>query len=280
MYRKILAAVNEFTNSEHAARYAVALARSCGASLSFVFVAEDKIDKLTFRRAESALERLFIEAEENGVDVQSMIETGDPLEKITEIVKREDIDIVFAATRREDIERRFYAGTIARSLSLKLPCSVALVRVVHMGRAHPKNILVPLKARIDCIKERVYFTAKMAEGFHSRVFVFHVTAPITKFFHGEMHLTPAQWEKKVPEDIADFIRQINKYRIESEGRLAPGHTSRSITVESAAKRHDLIIMGASKRSLLKSIIRGNPVEDVLRKTVCDLIIFNPRHEDK
>jgi nucleotide-binding universal stress UspA family protein len=34
-------------------------------------------------------------------------------------------------------------------------------------------------------------------------------------------------------------------------------------------------MGASERSLLKSIIRGNPVEEVLRETPCNLIILRP-----
>ncbi|HDH02033.1 MAG TPA: hypothetical protein ENH17_02765 [Nitrospirae bacterium] len=54
---------------------------------------------------------------------------------------------------------------------------------------------------------------------------------------------------------------------------------RSITIEAASKRHDLIIMGASERSLPASILKGNPVEDVLRETPCNLIILKPRHED-
>lgn len=54
---------------------------------------------------------------------------------------------------------------------------------------------------------------------------------------------------------------------------------RSITIEAASKRHDLIIMGASERSLPASILKGNPVEDVLRETHCNLIILKPQHED-
>src|SRR4030043_1538051 len=72
MYKKILAAVNEFTNSEVAAKYAIALAKSCQARLSLVFVAEDKIHRDVFRQAEAALERLFIEAEGYDIDVESI----------------------------------------------------------------------------------------------------------------------------------------------------------------------------------------------------------------
>lgn len=279
MYKKVLSAVNEHLNSEIAARYALNLAKACGAKFYICFIAERDMPKHSFDKAEDAMKRLFIEAEKMGIQVESITETGEPVKEIEKIVRHEGVNIVFASTRREDIERRFYAGTVARSLSLKLPCSVALVRVVHTGRIHPHKILVPLKARVDHIKERAYFTARMAEGFHSRVFIFHVTKPITKFFHGEMHLTPAQWEKRLPENIKDFMEHLIKYEIAHEGRLAPGITARSITIEAAAKRHDLIIMGASERSLLSSIIKGNPVEDVLRETPCDLIILKPRHED-
>ncbi len=280
MYKKVLSAVNEHLNSEIAARYALNLAKTCGAKFYICFIAEKNILKHSFDKAEEAMRRLFIEAEKMNVRVESIAETGEPVKEIEKIVRHEGIDIVFASTRREDVQKRFYAGTVARSLSLKLPCSVALVRVVHAGKIHPKKILAPVKAMIDHIKERAYFTARMAESFYSKIFIFHATKPITKFFHGEIHLTPAQWESRLPKDIKEFMEHLMKYEIVHEGRLAPGITARSITIEAASKRHDLIIMGASERSMLSSILKGNPVEDVLRETPCDLIILKPRHENK
>ncbi len=279
MYTKILAAVNEHLNSEISARYALNLARACGAKLFLCFVAEKELSKFSFDKAEDAMKRLFIEADKGDIEAESITGTGNPIGEIGKIVRHEKIDIVFASTRREDVERRFYAGTVARSLSLHLPCSVALVRVVHMGRVRPKNILLPLKAKINHIKERAYFTAKMAEGFGSKVFVFHATKPITKFFHGELHLTPVEWGKRLPKDISDVMEYLRRYKIDFEGKLVPGAIGRSITIEAASKRQDLIIMGASERSLLSSLLKGNPVEDVLRETPCDLIILKPRHED-
>ncbi|MEW6054190.1 MAG: hypothetical protein AB1552_10465 [Nitrospirota bacterium] len=37
-------------------------------------------------------------------------------------------------------------------------------------------------------------------------------------------------------------------------------------------------MGASERSLLGGIVRGNPVEEVLRETPCNLIILGPKRD--
>ena len=280
MYKKILAAVNEHLNSEIAARYALNLAKACGSKLYICFIAEKGMSGSNFEKAEEAMKRLFLDAEKMNIEAESITETGEPVEEINKIVRHEGIDITFASTRREDVERRFYAGTVARNLSLKLSCSTALVRAVHMGRIHPKDILIPLKARIAGMSERAYFTAKMAECFGSKVFVFHATTPITKFFHGEIHLTQAQWEKRLPEDISKFIDHMKKHKVEIEGRLLPGAAAKSITVEAAARRHDLIIMGASERSMLSSILKGNPVEEVLRETPCDLIILKPRHENQ
>jgi len=279
MYTKILAAINEHLNSEISARYALNLAKASGAKLFLCFIAEKDTPSSSLDRAEDAIKRLFIKAKDLDIQVESITETGEPVKEIGKIVRHEGINIVFASTRREDIEKRFYTGTIARSLSLHLPCSVALVRVVHAGRVRPKNILVPLKAKINHAKERAYFTAKMAEGFGSKVFVLHAAKPITRFFHGEIHLTPVEWKKRLPKDISDFMEYLRKYEIALEGSLLPGSIAKSITVEAASKRHDLIIMGASERSLLSSFLKGNPVEDVLRETPCDLIILKPRHED-
>ncbi|MDO8746489.1 MAG: universal stress protein [Thermodesulfovibrionales bacterium] len=278
MYKKILAAMNEHLNSEVTARYAMNLARVSGARLFLCFVAEKEMTASTINRAKEAVKRIFLEAGKIGIEIEAITETGDPVKKIGELVRGEGIDIVFASTRKEDIERRFFAGTVARRLSLSLPCSVAIVRVVHTGRIRPREILVPLKARIDHVEERAYFTAEIAEAFGSEVFIFHSPEAVSKFFHGEIHLTPIEWEEKLPKDISEFMEHMKRYRIAHAGRSVPGSIGRMIAIEAFSKRHDLIIMGASQRSLLSSILRGNPVEEVLRNTPCDLVILKPRRE--
>lgn len=279
MYRKILTAVNEHLNSEITARYAMNLARVCDAKLYLCFIAEKGLPSASLENAGEAMRRIFLEASEMDLRVETITETGDPVRMISEIVRNENIDIVFASTRREDVEKRFFAGTVARRLLLALISSVALVRVVHIGRIHPKEILVPLKARIDHVEELAYFTAKIAQSFGSNTYLFHAPKPLSTFFHGELHLSPLEWEKKLPDDISHFMEHLRRYKIIHNGRLVQGITGRSITTEALSKRHDLIIMGASERSLLFSILKGNPVEELLRDTPCDLIILKPRHEN-
>ena len=278
MYKKILAAVNEFTNSESAARYAIALSQSCQAKLFLVFIAQEGIDKDTFRQAESALERLLAETDGRRIEVESIIERGDPSQTIYDMVNKDRIDIVFTATRREDVSKRFFVKTLARKLMIKLPCSVAVVRVVRMGGIHPKNILVPLRGHMTHLEERACFVAKLAQAFNAQVTLFHQHSPITSFFHGQILLKPAEREEYIPMDIENFTECLKRYDIGHEKRTGYGTLSRSITIEAAHRRNDLIVMGASERSLLKNIMSGNPVEEVLRETPCNLIILRPKHE--
>jgi nucleotide-binding universal stress UspA family protein len=276
MYQRVLAAVNEFINSELAARYAIALAKTCKAKLFLVFVAEDRIDKDAFGHAESALGRLFIEAQDQGIEVERVTEKGSPLRTISAIVKKEQVDILFAATRREDVSKRFFQRTLAKDFMLRLPCSVAMVRVVRMGKSYPKQILVPLKGRMTHLEERACFVAGLAEVFDSSVTLFHLSSPMTSFFHGGIQLPPSGREGEIPRDIEDFTECLHKYKISHEKKTGYGSVSRSITIEAAHRRNDLIVMGASERSLLRSIVSGNPVEQVLRETPCNLIILRPR----
>ncbi len=280
MYGKILAAVNEHLNSEVAARYALHLAKSAGSSLYLCHVAEHAASQKHLQLAEEAVKRMLRRSKDMGVRAEEIHEYGDPLERIKKIVHAEGIDLVFAATRREDVEKRLYAGTMARRLSVNLPCSVALVRVVHMGRLHPKKVLVPLKARIDHIGERAFFAAKMAEAFGSDVYLFHTAKPVTSFFKGEIHFTPVELEHRIPKDISRFVGHLERYHVSHEKRLVSGKVGRRIIIEAAARRFDLVIMGASGRSLLSSLLTENPVEELLRETPCDLIILKARHEDK
>ncbi len=276
MYRRILAAVNEYSNSEAAARYALTLAQVCGAQLTLMFVAEAGLDLAHIRPAEAALERLFLEAGALELEVESRIARGDPFRQISAVVREQHIDLVFAATRREDVSRRYFTRTLAQKLILSLPCSVALVRVVHPGRIHPQNILVPFRGRPAHPQEKALFVGKLAEAFGAAVTLFHAPESITRFFQGPRLLKPPELDKHLAEDLDRFISSLKQYHIAPEKRLGQGPPARAITREAAARRHDLIILGASERGLWESLVGGNPVEQVLRETPCNLIILLPR----
>lgn len=276
MYSRILAAVNEHLTSEIMARYAVEFARASNCKLYFCYIAEKNAPSDAVENANAALKRLQAVSESQGVNWDSITGSGDPVEKIKEIVQEESIDLVFASARHKDVQNRFFSQTTASRFSLELPCSFALVRVVHMARLRPREILVPVKARISHLAEKAFFCAMMAKAFDSRIFLFHARKPITRFFSGEVRPRSVELEESIPEDMEQFIKILDSYSVKHEKKLFPGAAGPAISIEAATKRSDLIIMGASRRSFLSSLFRENPVEDVIRRTPCNLIILAPR----
>ena len=105
MYKRILTAVNEHLNSEIAARYAMNLAKGCWRQTVSLLCCRKGQQVPIFDRAEEAMKRIFIDAKEMAIDVEAITETGDPVKKISEIVRHEEIDIAFAATRREMLKK-------------------------------------------------------------------------------------------------------------------------------------------------------------------------------
>lgn len=276
MYKKVLAAVNEYTNSETTARYALALAKACGAKLTLTYVSPDPKDKEALRKAESALGRLFAAGQEAGVEVESVVLGGDPVKKILAHARDTEVDIVFAASRRESSRRRFFVRTVSRELMLKLPCAAAVVRVTGMGRTFPKNILLPLRGGRAFVEERAYFTAMLARGFGAGVTLFHLPEPVRRFFGGELYLMPAEREKRVPADVLEMAGYLERRGVEHELKTAAGGTVAGISAEAVQKRSDLIVMGASRRGLLASLVSASPVEELMKSPPCNLLIFRPK----
>jgi nucleotide-binding universal stress UspA family protein len=276
MYQHILAAVNEHSNSEVAARYAIHLSRACGARLTLMFVAEPRAGPEVIRQAEAALARLRNEAEGLQVEAQTFSHKGDPWQQISAVVRDRAIDLVFSATRREDMHRRYFVRTLSRQLILRLPCSVALVRVVHPGKIVPHKILVPFRGRASLQDEKAFFVAGLAKAFGARVTLFHASESLTGFLRRSLPRSPLGPAPPLPREMEEFNRYLTEQEIPAERRLGYGPPGRAITEAAAVHHEDLIVMGASERGLWESLVGGNPVEQVLRETPCNLIILLPR----
>lgn len=279
MYSRILATVNEHLTSEVAGLYSLHIARACNGHLYLAYIAEKGTAEEELKKAEANVKKLFHMAEKNAIRVEAIFDIGDFKKKIIELIERKKIDILFAATSRGGRTGKYNLGSSARAL-LRLPVSVCLIRVVHFGRLHPKKILLPLKSEIDHIDERAYFSALLSRAFDSEIHIFHITKPPGRFFHGEMHLMPFELEKNLSKDMLLFIERLRKYGIAFEKKLRHGTPSKDITIEAASRRFDLIVMGASTRRFLSSVLEKSPLEYVMQKTPCNLLIFKPCHGDK
>ena len=258
-YRKIFSVVNEHTASTVTARYAISLAAADKAELILYAAHGEGIDETILHHTERHLDHLSTVAFELGIAVTRITETGSITRLLPQRVQAERADLVFYPLTPG--ER--YGATLPRHtvhhLLRTIRCDLAIVRIVHMGKPHPRCILVPLGGIIGDRERRVLFIAALAKSFHSQVTLFHLTAGIA--------------EKEMPGDIARFREELRRHHVAVQDRSGRGHIGRSITVEAITRHNDLIVIGASERGPLRRLFFGNPAGDVMRQPPCNALLF-------
>jgi nucleotide-binding universal stress UspA family protein len=271
MYRRVLTAVDESINAHAAARYAVALAQACGATLFVAGVLTPTMTSAEERALAQSAGSLVSEAGAKGVPVHLLMERGDVVQILDDLTRTHHIDVVMSASRRHDAEQRYFLRTVPQRLMAVLYCSLIVVRVVHLGLlAHPRQILVPVLGGAFNHSERAYVVSRLAAHFQAKLVVFHALEQARRRGQAVPHEIGAR-------QVRTFVDHLREAGCEPQIRIVHGPlVGEAIMHEAARHRHDLIIMGASQRSLFSTWRRGNPVEDVMRRTPCDLFVCRSR----
>jgi nucleotide-binding universal stress UspA family protein len=112
MYQRILAAVDESFNAHAAARYAMALAQACGATLFVAGVLTPTMTGTEEGAMAQSAGSLVSTAGEKGVPVHLLMERGDVVQTLDALARTHAIDVVMTASRRHDVEQRYFLHTV------------------------------------------------------------------------------------------------------------------------------------------------------------------------
>lgn len=258
-YRTIVSVVNEHTASTVTARYAMAMAVSSGSGLVLYAVHSGDADESTLRHSERHLEHLFAMANEQGIPVTRVVETGSIVRLLPHYIQAENADLVFyPVAPGEQYGAPLQQQTIHQLLHT-VRSDLAIMRIVHMGRVHPASILAPFGATIRGRGKREQFIIALAKSFHSQVTLFH--------------LGTGSAGSGMPGDIARFRDELHRQKVTVLERSGRGLIAKAITVEAITRHNDLIVLGASERNALQRLLGGNPAGDVMLKPPCNAILF-------
>jgi nucleotide-binding universal stress UspA family protein len=269
LYQKIISAVDGSFHSELAAHHAVAIASSCGGQLIVLAVdtGEVKHEELSF-----AVERLCQHAKTYGVLARGIIRKGDVVKTILEVINEEHADLLISATRRS--EYRLFARSITQKLMLEAPCSVLAVKPAGIAK-RGKSMLLPIARRELATSELIMLTSNLAKSYSYKVELLHVIEHqrwynlawnklYTMRHHGEENMI----------SIANALKELG---VDVEVRAVVAESSvNAIPREAAIGKHSLALMGASQRGILKQVVYGNPIEEMLSSILCDVLIWRPK----
>lgn len=277
-FKKILVAINGSFHASIAARYSFILAEAFNAKLFIGTVFTKKMVYKEEKAATLSVEKVLDEAREIGLDVEGVLLTGDVVEAINKFVRDNKIELVVASTRKPHREKRFFIRSITSGLMSRLPCNIIGMKITHPGRSiRPKKVLIPVIGDGFRDKERADIAEAIASKFDSRITAFHV-----------VELTDLQTRRmdKVEKDrlimsaerrIASFTEEIEGRRINVTEKIVIGRSAREeIISEASHQKYDLIIVGTTMRNIIRRVVSGSPVEEVLRDTPCDVMLVHFR----
>lgn len=262
VYRTIFSIVTENTASTVTARYAIALASAVNARL-VLYAAHEENNEKNILHSERHMDHLFSAAHGNGIPVTRIAETGSITNLLPKRVQAEKADLVFyplAAGEQYDMPLQ---REIVHSFLRSIKADLAIMRIMHMGKPHPRHILAPLGGIISQNERRTYFLAALAKCFHSHVTLFHRV-------HSEKNI--------FPQDIIRLRDALRLHHLNVLERAGTGHIGKSIILEAISHHNDLIIMGASERSILHRLFFGDPAGHVISRPPCNAILFRPARE--
>jgi len=279
-FKKILVAVDGSFHAGIAARYAFAFAGTFNAKLFVTAVITKEMDEHEEKAVAAAVAKVLDEATDippnRPIDIEGVLLKGDVIKAIDKFVRDNKIDLVIAATRGPHRDRRFFVRSVTSGLMSRLPCSVIGIKVTHPGRSiRPKKVLVPVIGDGYHDQERADIAEALHGRFASRISVFHVVelAALTI-----KRLDPQKKEQLISsaeKRLASFMDELNRRGIEAGRKIVLGRNAREeIISEASHHKYDLIIVGATTRNIVKRVISGNPVEEILRDTPCDVMLLH------
>ena len=277
-YKKIVVTVDGSFHASVAARYSYLFAQVYHSKLFIVTVITKDMNDKSEKTASYSVAKIIDEARVYGIDCEGVILKGDVIEAINKFVRENRIDILISSTRRPQKEGRYFVKSVTSKLMSGVPCTVIAIKISHPGRSlRSKRVLVPVIGDGYADRERADIISALSDRFDSSITVFHVNelsaSGIKRLERHEQEKLIEEGEKK----IASFMKELRVRGIHASEKIVSGSKVRNeIIYEASHHKYDLIILGTTKRNIIKRAVSGSPVEEILRDTPCDVMLLHFR----
>ncbi|QLH74952.1 MAG: universal stress protein [Methanomassiliicoccales archaeon] len=131
MTMNVLLATDGRPHSDKATKYAMEYAKVFKAKLFIVFVVSPKADEDKERLVQNGmqvLDRLKNQAKDQGIDVTTLLEAGNPYESILAASERMKADAIIVGTSGKTVLDRVLIGSVSEYVVRNSRCTVIIVK--------------------------------------------------------------------------------------------------------------------------------------------------------
>ena len=222
----------------------------------------------------STLKSIRNRAELEGIETEVLSIERDLVKEVNKLVKDKKMDLLFISLKGQR-DGRFFIGTLAQRLMKHAKASVIGVRIVKARPiTHHRRLLAPISYKDYHFKERLFLIEGLARSLNLKVSLFRCIKSKGKSFD--------------KDEMEDFFNKNEEYlsplkkdllgggiRTEVRVRVCENATD-SILDEAMGGHFDLLFVRAIKRNVVKEFVSGNEVEEVLRRTPSNLLLWKSR----
>lgn len=186
--------------------------------------------------------------------------------------------LLLCGTRVKPRRQTFLTGSVAELLLRSHQCPVLALRVVQPGLLGlPHDLLLPLAGHPDGFPRLEPILRRLAPRLRKIYFLHVLPANLL----AQQHLSPARQQQLlqgghryldgVCAEVAESFGPA-RFTIDRRVLIAPD-PAHQIMVEASRLKTQMLLLGASERSLAHRVFHGQALERILRETPCDVGIY-------
>ena len=227
----------------------------------------------------STLKGLLTETDTLHKPLKTIWKEGNPVETILQTCKDETIDLLVLGALQKEKLYKYYAGSIARKITRKAPCSVLLLIKPSIERVQCKHMIVnglEDKRTEETIKASFMFAARLNCKKITIVEEISQAEINTKVNDDQslrkVNIEKNRIEKREKSRVQKILSTIDCENTTVNTQSIFGKRGYSIGHYAKVKRADLLVMNSSKKMGLLDRIFPHDIEYILSELPTDVLI--------
>lgn len=225
---------------------------------------------------------------EGGLTTSPLVLEGDPGETLVRRLREEPYDLVVVGSRGAGAIASIFLGSVARKLLATAPCSVLIAHTP--PHADPETEIARLEAKIrlnvllavdgsDGSVRAIEFTKRLGVFDWLDVFCVEPLLLVPPETVSMMPMAEIQADLeaslKIAQESAALVKDVAE-RVTSNTVI--GRPASVLLERAAQEKHDLIVMGASRHSIVERVLLGSVSHEVATHAPCSALVVRAQEK--
>lgn len=232
----------------------------------------NSVKELITRAVNKEFERLLSKTENHKIKATPMLKYGNIFDQIVSVSEDENVNVIIIGNAFRDDEHEFGINVLAEKLIRKAQKPVWVHRTD--TAISPKEILCPVDFS-EASGRALSNALKIARIFDSKLNIINVYEPLENMYSPRFNVDPTEENKKRESEnkkmFEDFLTNFNFKGVNYQSELISGDAYKEISDYVKKKNIDLLLIGATGKTMISRILLGSLTEQIARDLPCSMI---------